>query len=132
MVTWDDLEPTSPLAIYDKGALPDPHYNDGDFPRLSIWERDIVFPKVEQEEPLRAQNRHFLEAIAGATLRSTGQFAAGVVRTLQATAKSLKRGGAPVLVDAPAAASGSHSNQDGRVADPFPANGSPQNQELIG
>lgn len=100
MVTWDDLEPTSPITIYDKGALAEPEHNDyGEFLRVSMWDGDIVSPKVEQEEPLRVQDRHFLETIAGATPRSTGRFAAGVVRTLEAVAKSLKLGGAPVAID---------------------------------
>jgi len=108
MVMWDDLKTASPLVIYEKGALADPHHNgNGDFQRDSIRERDIVLPMGELEEPLRTQNRHFLEAIAGAAPRSTGQFAAGVVRTLEAAAKSLTQGGAPVPVDAPPAASGS-------------------------
>jgi predicted dehydrogenase len=106
MVTWDDLEPTSPIAIYNKGALAESLPKGyGEFLRVSMWDGDIVLPKVEQEEPLKAQDSHFLDAISGATPRSTGQFAAGVVRTLEAAAKSLKLGGAPVAVGRAAALS---------------------------
>ncbi len=42
MATWDDLQPTSPIAIYDKGAMTVRDYGDyGEYLRLSTWEGDI-------------------------------------------------------------------------------------------
>jgi predicted dehydrogenase len=97
MATWDDLDLTSPIAIYDKGAAAEQDYNDyGEFLRVSMWDGDVRLPKIALEEPLRAQGRHFLQAIEGGTFRSDGPFAAGVVRTLEAAAKSLAQGGAPM------------------------------------
>lgn len=98
MATWDDLDLTSPVAIYDKGAMAEQESNDyGEFLRVSMWEGDVRLPKIQLEEPLRAQNRHFLEAIKGRVKpRSDAGFAAGVVRVLEASAQSLAQHGAPI------------------------------------
>jgi predicted dehydrogenase len=95
MATWDDLQLTAPLAIYDKGASAVQDDGDfGEFLRLSTWDGDIRLPKVRSEEPLKAQARHFLQAVAGGRVeRSDGPFAVGVVRTLQAAAASIRVGG---------------------------------------
>lgn len=102
MVTWDDLEPSAPIAIFDKGATANVEYQDfGQFLRLSMWEGDVRLPKVPTEEPLRAQNRHFLEGVQRGDLdRSDGEFGLGVVRTLEAVAQSLAERGVPARVTA--------------------------------
>jgi predicted dehydrogenase len=95
MATWDDLQLTAPLAILDKGASAIQDYGDfGEFLRLSTWDGDIRLPKVRSEEPLKAQARHFLDAVLGGPVRrSDGAFAVGVVRTLEAVAASIRAGG---------------------------------------
>lgn len=102
MVTWDDLDLTSPVAIYDRGASATPHSSEyGEFLRISMWDADVRLPKVNLEEPLKVQDRQFLDAIQkgkkGRT-RSDGPFALGVVKVLEATSTSLKLGGQPVRV----------------------------------
>ncbi|HEX6676031.1 MAG TPA: hypothetical protein VF486_13490, partial [Actinomycetes bacterium] len=89
------LQFTAPLAIFDKGASAVQDYGDfGEFLRLSTWDGDIRLPKVRSEEPLKAQARHFLEAVRGGRVeRSDGPFAVGVVRTLEAAAASIRAGG---------------------------------------
>jgi predicted dehydrogenase len=97
MITWDDLDLSSPVAIYDKGAIVDPNNRSyGEFLRISMWDGDIRLPKVPLAEPLLTQNLHFLEALDGKPYRSHAPFALGVVRTVEAAAKSLALGGAPV------------------------------------
>jgi predicted dehydrogenase len=101
MVTWDDLEISSPIAIYDKGANAEYEYkNFGEFLRIKMWDGDVRLPKVNFEEPLKAQNLHFLEAIenGGKIERSGGEFSLGVVSVLEAIVSSLKRDGRPVRV----------------------------------
>ncbi|SEF02945.1 Predicted dehydrogenase [Rhizobiales bacterium GAS188] len=99
MATWDDLDLTTPVAIYDKGAMAEPDYKDyAEFLRISMWDGDVRLPRVKLAEPLSIQNQHFLEALDGKPYRSDGHFAAGVVRSLEAAAKSMARGGAPVTV----------------------------------
>lgn len=101
MVSWDDMELSTPVAVYDKGAQfggkSYPEY--GEFLRLSMWDGDVRLPKVELEEPLKAQARAFLEAVRrGKAARSGPEFSAGVVRALEAAQKSLRSGGRPVRV----------------------------------
>ena len=102
MVTWDDLELSAPVAIYDKGANAVHEYRDyGHFLRISMWEGDVRLPKIVPDEPLRAQNRFFLDAVASGRIdRSDGAFAAGVVRALEAAQTSLRRGGESITVRA--------------------------------
>lgn len=100
MLTWDDLELNTPVAIYDKGANTTPAYSDyGEFLRVSMWEGDVRLPKINLEEPLKVQARAFLDAIRrGIVERSDGDFSVQVVRTLEAASASLARGGSPVQV----------------------------------
>ena len=94
MATWDDLQLTSPIAIFDKGAVAQPESGDfGEFLRLSMWDGDIRLPKVRSDEPVKRQAKCFLDAIEhGAVQRSDGAFAVGVVRALEAIAASIKAG----------------------------------------
>ena len=58
---------------------------------------DVRLPKVEFEEPLRAQARAFLAEIAGVgDGRADGTEGVKVVRTLEAVQRSLEQEGAPV------------------------------------
>ena len=100
MATWNDLELTTPIAIYDSGAATEPDYGDyGEFLRVSMWEKDVHLPKVRMEEPLKVQARSFLQAVRGEhPVISDGEFAAGVVATLEAISKSLRSGNAMVPV----------------------------------
>ena len=100
MVTWDDLQTTSPVAIYDKGVSTVKDYGDyGEFLRLSMWDRDIRMPKVQSDEPLKLQDAAFLKYLQnGGAERSEGEFNVGVVRALEAIDASIKRGGSPIVV----------------------------------
>jgi predicted dehydrogenase len=54
---------------------------------------------VAPQEPLKVQNQHFLDAIRTGRLdKSDGAFSVSVVRALEAIARSLAQGGAPVQV----------------------------------
>lgn len=93
MVTWDDLELNTPVAVYDRGARATPQPIDyGEFLRASTWDSDVRLLKVRLEEPLKVQNRYFLDAIREARIdRSDGVFALQVVETLEAIAAALGR-----------------------------------------
>jgi predicted dehydrogenase len=95
MATWDDLQPTAPVAIFDKGAVAQPESGDyGEFLRLSMWDGDIRLPKIRSDEPVKLEAMSFLNAIERrrAVDRSGGAFAVGVVRALEAIDVSLKAG----------------------------------------
>ncbi len=100
MVTWDDLDTNTPVAIYEKGANANPDYNDyGEFLRISMWDGEVRLPKVHAEEPLKVQARYFLESLQKGSLeRSDSAFALGVVRVLEAITESLKASGKPSMV----------------------------------
>jgi predicted dehydrogenase len=101
MATWDDLQPTTPVAIYDKGASADQDYEDfGEFLRLSMWDGDVRLPKVHFDEPLKAQATRFLRCIRdGRADHSDGMFGLSIVKALEAITTSMQRGGSPVEVN---------------------------------
>ncbi len=98
MLVWDDLGSQGPITIYDKGIDRPSDYSDyGQF-QLLAREGDVTMPRVKLEEPLKAQNRFFLESIRSGQLASNdGPFAVDVLRVLRAIDQSLKSNGA--LVD---------------------------------
>jgi predicted dehydrogenase len=98
MLVWDDLGSHGPITIYDKGIDRPSDYTDyGQF-QLLTREGDITMPRVKLEEPLKAQNRFFLEAIRSRQLSyNGGVFAVDVLRVLKAIDQSLKSNG--ILVD---------------------------------
>src|ERR1044071_5442986 len=67
MLTFDDMNLSEPLRLYDKGVTDQrtPGFIDtfASF-RTSIREGDILIPRVPINEPLKAECEHFLECIA--------------------------------------------------------------------
>jgi predicted dehydrogenase len=101
MVTWDDLQLTTPVTIYEKGVNVENAVSDyGEFLRVAMWDGDVRMPKIQQEEPLKVQARFFLDAIrrGGGLERSDASFGVGVVRVLAAVAQSLASNGQPVTL----------------------------------
>jgi predicted dehydrogenase len=99
MLTWDEMQVSNPIAIYDKGASTQEYGSFGEFLRLSMWEGDVRLPRVPAYEPLQQQDEHFVDAIRTRSLNlSNGRGALEVVRTLDAIALSLAAGGTPVAI----------------------------------
>jgi predicted dehydrogenase len=96
MATFDDMDASEKIRIYDKGvdgAGSVVGYDQA----LSIRSGDILIPKTPGGEPLRLECQHFLECIEkGKTPRSDARDGLRVVRVLDAAARSLRAGGAPV------------------------------------
>jgi len=98
MLTFDDLDHTEPLRIYDKQvteARTAPAFIDtfASF-RASVRDGDITIPRITPGEPLRAECHHFLECIAaGSEPLTGGREALAVVRVLEAMQRSLQHGG---------------------------------------
>ncbi|MFY9821574.1 MAG: Gfo/Idh/MocA family oxidoreductase [Thermoanaerobaculia bacterium] len=97
MLTFDDMNLSEPLRIYDKQVTETrtPGFIDtfASF-RTSIRDGDIVIPKVASNEPLRAECEHFLECVAtGARPLSDGWSGAAAVRALAAIDRSMRNGG---------------------------------------
>jgi predicted dehydrogenase len=106
MVVYDDIEPLEKVKIYDKGIEAPPYHTDfGEFP-YSYRYGDTRSPRLVEEEPLKAECRHFAECVArGVAPRTGGSGGLAVVRVLEAAERSLHGGGGRVWLDGePAAA----------------------------
>ncbi|RMH59489.1 MAG: gfo/Idh/MocA family oxidoreductase [Bacteroidetes bacterium] len=98
MAVIDDVAGTEKVRLYDKGVDRAPgaaadgyaSYTES----MTIRTGDIVIPRIDMEEPLRLECRHFLDCIrTGARPRSDGENGLRVVRLLEAARTSLKAGG---------------------------------------
>jgi len=97
MVVFDDMESERKITVYDKGATTTRTKFDtyGEFVTLHFG--DIHIPKIGNDEPLRVECQHFLDAIVNDTEpRSDGHDALRVVKVLDAMEVSLREGGRPV------------------------------------
>jgi predicted dehydrogenase len=96
MVTFDDMEATEKIRVYDKAANVTPgavDYADA----ISLRQGDILIPFVKPTEPLRIECQHFVDCcLEGRAPRSDGRDGLRVVRVLDAATRSLKADGAPV------------------------------------
>ena len=97
MVVFDDMEADRKVTIYDKGATTTRTKFEtyGEFVTLHFG--DIHIPRIGNEEPLRVEAQHFVDAIRNDTQPlSDGRDALNVVRVLDAMERSLREGGRPV------------------------------------
>jgi predicted dehydrogenase len=96
MVTFDDMEATEKIRVYDKSANVTPgsvDYADS----ITLRQGDILIPFVSGAEPLKIECEHFVQCVAeGKTPRSDGRDGLRVVKVLDAATRSLHAGGAPV------------------------------------
>lgn len=97
MLTFDDMNLSEPLRLYDKQVTEakTPSFIDtfASF-RTSIREGDILTPRVATGEPLRSECVHFLECIANRSRPlADGWSGAAAVRVLAALDRSVQNGG---------------------------------------
>ena len=105
MVVYEDTSADAKIKIYDKGIT---KKNIGDslgdydnFGRFQLIQRagDLLIPKINFVEPLRAETNHFLDSIIEHRQPLTnGEHGLQVVQILEAAQKSLKNNGIPVEV----------------------------------
>ncbi len=98
MVEFDDVHPTEKLRIYDKGFDRPPEFTQyGEY--LTVRHGDIHIPRVDMEEPLDLECRHFIACVAtGAQPRTGAAQGLEVVQVLDAAQRSLRQQGKPVPV----------------------------------
>src|SRR4030042_326109 len=97
MVTFDDMETTEKIRMYDKGAAIRHDINTSYAEVISLRFGDIVMPKVPVGEPLGLECKHFIDCVLdGTPIRSDGIEGLRVVRVLEAGQKSLKNNGEPI------------------------------------
>ncbi|MBW2422392.1 MAG: Gfo/Idh/MocA family oxidoreductase [Deltaproteobacteria bacterium] len=103
MLTFDDMNMSEPLRIYDKQVMED--RTEASFVdsftsfRMSVREGDVLVPRVRMSEPLRTECEHFLDCVSsGDAPLSGGAEGLAVVRVLDAIASSLAQGGREIEV----------------------------------
>ncbi len=97
MVTFDDMEATEKIRVYDKAASIKQDISTSYSEVISLRFGDIVIPKVQGGEPLALECRHFIDSVLdGTPIRSDGADGLRVVRVLEAGQKSIKNNGQPV------------------------------------
>jgi predicted dehydrogenase len=102
MILYDDVQTLEKIRIYDTRVERPPHYDTfADF-HYSYHYGDSYIPKLQQEEPLKAECQHFLDSIQTGTPPLTdGHAGLRLVRILEASSMSLKQNGAPVALQKP-------------------------------
>ncbi len=91
MAVWDDTSPLEPIRLYDKGLMQEPYYDSfGQF-QFRLRDADVLIPKLISEEPLKVQDRHFLDCVQNRQRPLTdGRFARDVVETLESLMVSMR------------------------------------------
>jgi len=99
MIVYDDLANLEKIRIFDARVDRPPHYDTFAEFHYSYHYGDMYAPYVKQDEPLKVEAQHFLDCIrTGATPLTSGQDGLQVVKILEAASRSLKQGGAEVLL----------------------------------
>lgn len=100
MITFDDVDMSEKVRIYDKGvSYQHPYANFGEF-QLMIRDGDINIPKIKFKEPLKEQVLHFIDCIKNNKCPITdGINGYNVVKVLEAAHESLKRKGERVNIE---------------------------------
>lgn len=92
MATFDDMDPERKLTVYDKGFDED-YESFGEYIQRS---GDVWSPKVPNDEPLRIECMHFVDAVrSGEQPRSGAESGLRVVRVLEELQRSLERSSHP-------------------------------------
>jgi predicted dehydrogenase len=100
MLVFDDTESDEKLRIYDKGAAPRPGYSSYE-EGVAVRSGDIVIPTVTMKEPLAVECAELRDCILeDRQPLSSGELGADVVRVLAAGERSLRSGGAVVMLGA--------------------------------
>jgi predicted dehydrogenase len=97
MIVYDDVAPLEKLRIFDARVERPPHYDTFAEFHYAYHYGDMYAPYIKQEEPLKTECQHFLDCIRDSkTPLTSGERGLELVRILEASSESLKRGGAPV------------------------------------
>ena len=100
-LVWDDLDPTQPVSLYDRGVEVDAPDADAERRiRISYRTGDMVAPALPQVEALRNVVTEFTSAISeGREPLTDGRSGQRVLRVLEAARISLAEGGRFVDLD---------------------------------
>ncbi|MBL4576768.1 MAG: Gfo/Idh/MocA family oxidoreductase [Opitutaceae bacterium] len=97
MIVYDDISAQEKIKIFDTRVERPPHYDTLAEFHYAYHYGDIYSPYVQQSEPLKTECQHFIDCIKeGKTPLTSGMKGMEVVRILEASSESLKKGGAAV------------------------------------
>jgi predicted dehydrogenase len=97
MIFFDDVSPLEKIRVFDMRVERPPHYDTFAEFHYAYHYGDVHIPHLKQEEPLKTECQHFLDSIRqGTTPLTDGKQGLELVRILEASSESLKRGGALV------------------------------------
>jgi predicted dehydrogenase len=97
MIVYDDVAQQEKIRIFDARVERPPHYDTFAEFHYAYHYGDTYAPYVKQEEPLKTECQHFLECIQqGREPLTHGGQGLELVRILEASSESLRRGGAAV------------------------------------
>ena len=89
MLVWNDLEPDEKIKLYDKGVDVQTRGEVYDL-LVSYRTGDMLAPKIEQIEALKAETRYFLDCIQkGESPHNDGEAGLRVVQLLEAADESI-------------------------------------------
>lgn len=100
MAVYDDVASLDKVVIYDRGVEVPPYTDTfGEF-QLSYRYGDVFTPRLDWEEPLRRECRHFASCVRNRHQpRSDGASGRRVVAVLEAACRSLAADGLPMEID---------------------------------
>ncbi len=97
MIVYDDVAPLEKIRIFDVRVERPPHYDTFAEFHYAYHYGDMYAPYIKQEEPLKTECQHYIDCIREGRVPLTGgQQGLQLVRILEASSESLKRGGGPV------------------------------------
>jgi predicted dehydrogenase len=105
MLTFDDVQQSEPLRIYDKHVDDEvaqvPFADSYSSFRMTVREGDIVVPRVPLSQPLKRECEHFLDCVEdGSAPMSGGPEGIAVVKVLEAISRSMAEKGREIGVEA--------------------------------
>lgn len=93
MLVYDDTSPQEKIRIYDRGVSMQRYYDRYEEFQFSYRYGDIMIPRIEESEPLRAECEHFVDCIRrGLNPHTDGLNGLHVVSVLEAANISLRDG----------------------------------------
>jgi len=100
MITYDDLEPSEKIKVYDKGISftddPQQIYEM----RVGYRTGDMWAPKLDSTEALRVEGEHFVDCIENGKAPMTGGYLGlRVVELIEAATRSMKERGRSVEIN---------------------------------
>jgi predicted dehydrogenase len=99
MITYDDLEPSEKIKIYDKGVSFTDDPQKIQEMRVGYRTGDMWAPRLAVTEALGVEGAHFIDCIEhGKTPRTDGQLGLRVVELIAAANQSMRRKGETVYI----------------------------------